>query len=361
MQLACRHDERSGESYEVLDGKKRRKRVLKNVVCNLLTRDLVGEWEANHCGVWHWLLISQCKNKKGRTFLQTQLPSSGDVHKKSSTCHANFFKKSMHMQVKKTFLFGCSMHRANKHTQGSFLPARTAAKMALASSLLYAPVWVQFTSYIPACLSHSHQPSKLQKPAEALQKISTLPIGSTLGACIPVWHKNTSASNCKPHCFKTRFVSSRSKCCCFVATHMNVNSLASDTWRHCPWYLSTTCLPQILPVLQNSWGAILNCTIWKHARAPNGNPTAVALRQILSPFETCQQFPSVSQYRCRHTCYFAGFPECWIRPTTNFNKGNVLFLVNTVDDIPNSLQVIHRLFFPRIWPMKLCGSVLTSC
>ena len=43
MQLACRHDERSGESYEVLDGKKRRKRVLKNVVCNLLTRDLVGE------------------------------------------------------------------------------------------------------------------------------------------------------------------------------------------------------------------------------------------------------------------------------------------------------------------------------
>ena len=157
------------------------------------------------------MLVSSCQNKN--KVAHPPLNSTGGVRRRAkkngSTCHANFFKKSMHMQVKKTFLFGCSMHRANKHTQGSFLPARTAAKMALASSLLYAPVWVQFTSYIPACLSHSHQPSKLQKPAEALQKISTLPIGSTLGACIPVWHKNTSASNCKPHCFKTRFVSSR--------------------------------------------------------------------------------------------------------------------------------------------------------
>ena len=71
----------------------------------------------------------------------------------------------------------------------------------------------QFTSYIPACLSHSHQPnffvSKLQKPAEALQKIKTFPTGKPFEACIPVWHKNTSASNCKPHCFNTRFVSSR--------------------------------------------------------------------------------------------------------------------------------------------------------
>ena len=119
----------------------------------------------------------QCWFHHAKTKIRLHIPplnSTGGVRRRAkkngSTCHANFFKKSMHMQVKKTFLFGCSMHRANKHTQGSFLPARTAAKMALASSLLYAPVWVQFTSYIPACLSHSHQPSKLQKPAEALQK-----------------------------------------------------------------------------------------------------------------------------------------------------------------------------------------------
>ena len=69
--------------------------------------------------------------------------------------------------------FHATCKNKNKHAQGSFLPARTAAKMAFASSLLYTPVAVQLTSYIPACFSHSHQPkrfvSKLQKPADALQ------------------------------------------------------------------------------------------------------------------------------------------------------------------------------------------------
>jgi len=87
---------------------------------------------------------------------------------------------------KQLFGFGCSMQHAknHEHAQGSFLPGRTAAKMAFASSLLYTPVAVQLTSFIPACFSHSHQPkrfvSKLQKPADALQKISTLPIGQSV-------------------------------------------------------------------------------------------------------------------------------------------------------------------------------------
>ena len=140
----------------------------------------------------------------------------------------------MHMQVKKKLLrlvVPCTVQ--TKHIQGSFLPARTAAKMALASSLLYAPVWVQFTSYIPACLSHSHQPhlfvSKLQKLAEALQKINTFPTGKPFGACIPVWQKTLQ------HQIANRTVSTQvsfrlvSKCCCFVATQMTVNSPATNT------------------------------------------------------------------------------------------------------------------------------------
>ena len=125
--------------------------------------------------------------------------------------------KSCNMQVKKNvclvLVVPCDMQQKHKHAQGSFLPARTAAKIDFAISLLYAPVEVQLTSCIPACFSHSHQPnrfvSKLQKAAEALEKISTFPTDNPLGACIPVWHKNTSASNCKPHCFKTRFALSR--------------------------------------------------------------------------------------------------------------------------------------------------------
>ena len=54
----------------------------------------------------------------------------------SSTCHATFLWKLMHMQVKKNFPFGLSCSVQTAHLQGSFLPARTAAKMALASSLL---------------------------------------------------------------------------------------------------------------------------------------------------------------------------------------------------------------------------------
>jgi hypothetical protein len=128
-----------------------------------------------------------------------KLASSGDVqtNKTKTVPPATQLSlgKSCTMQVKtKTFvwfrLFPCDMQQKHKHAQGFFRPARTAAKMAFASSLLYTPVAVQLTSYIPACFSHSHQPkrfvSKLQKPADALQKISTLPIGNPFGACIPV-------------------------------------------------------------------------------------------------------------------------------------------------------------------------------
>ena len=128
-----------------------------------------------------------------------KLATSGDVQSKTKQFHLpRTFLQENHATCrsktlkKRLFGFGCSMRHAkkNEHAQGSFRPARTAAKMAFASSLLYTPVAVQLTSYIPACFSHSHQPkrlvSKLQKPADALQKISTLPIGSPFGACIPV-------------------------------------------------------------------------------------------------------------------------------------------------------------------------------
>ena len=158
----------------------------------------------SHVPLLNWRRPETCKTKPKQSHLPRKFLQEN---------HATRGSK----QDKKTFvwfrLFPCDMQHKHKHAQGSFRPARTAAKMAFASSLLYTPVAVQLTSYIPACFSHSHQPkrfvSKLQKPADALQKISTLPIGNPFGACIPVWHKNTSASNCKPHCFKTRLVSSR--------------------------------------------------------------------------------------------------------------------------------------------------------
>ena len=140
------------------------------------------------------------KNPSHITRPPFKLAASGDVQNKTKTVPPATqisSRKSCNKQVKnkaKTFvwfwLFHATCKRKHEHAQGSFRPARTAAKMAFASSLLYTPVAVQLTSYIPACLSHSHQPkrfvSKLQKPADALQKISTLPIGSPFGACIPV-------------------------------------------------------------------------------------------------------------------------------------------------------------------------------
>ena len=50
---------------------------------------------------------------------------------------------------------------------------------------------------------------QVTNPAEALQKIKTFPIGKPESDIKPVWHRNTSASNCKPHLCKTCFVSSR--------------------------------------------------------------------------------------------------------------------------------------------------------
>ena len=172
-------------------------------------------------------LVHTCQTKRSFTHHTSPLLN----WRRPETCKAKIKLKQFHLprkflqenhatcrskqRKKRLSGFGCFHATCNKHkhAQGSFRPARTAAKMAFASSLLYTPVAVQLTSYIPACFSHSHQPkrfvSKLQKPADALQKISTLPIGNPFGACIPVWHKNTSASNCKPHCFKTRLVSSR--------------------------------------------------------------------------------------------------------------------------------------------------------
>ena len=128
----------------------------------------------------NWRRPETCKTRKLKT-----VPPATQI---------SFGKIMQHAGQNKTFvwfwLFHATCKTKHKHAQGSFRPARTAAKMAFASSLLYTPVAVQLTSYIPACFSHSHQPkrfvSKLQKPADALQKISTLPIGNPFGACIPV-------------------------------------------------------------------------------------------------------------------------------------------------------------------------------
>ena len=87
--------------------------------------------------------------------------SSGDVQSKTVPPATHIPQTNMHHagQNKTKGLFGLvvSMRHAktHEHAQGSFLPARTAAKMAFASSLLYTPVAVQFTSYIPACFSHA--------------------------------------------------------------------------------------------------------------------------------------------------------------------------------------------------------------
>ena len=81
-------------------------------------------------------LVSPCQKKKLHIPLSNL---TGDVRRRakiSSTCHANFLWKLVHMQVKKNFPFGLSCSVQTAHLQGSFLPARTAAKMALASSLL---------------------------------------------------------------------------------------------------------------------------------------------------------------------------------------------------------------------------------
>ena len=75
--------------------------------------------------------------------------------KNNSTPATQFPSKHAHASRKQKVvccLVGFMQKREKKHaTQGSFLPARTAAKMAFASSLLYAPVFVQLTSFIPAC------------------------------------------------------------------------------------------------------------------------------------------------------------------------------------------------------------------
>ena len=73
----------------------------------------------------------------------------------------NLFETSMQTQAQNKNMLACPCKQRavmHVHAQGLFLPARTAAKMAFASSLLYAPVLVQLTSCIPACCSHSHQP-----------------------------------------------------------------------------------------------------------------------------------------------------------------------------------------------------------
>ena len=111
---------------------------------------------------------------------------------------------------------------------GLRLPARTAIKIALASSLLYVPVSFQFVSSRDAWVSHSHQPNffvrTLQKFALALQKIKHFPIGCPDRALNPVWHKNTSALYCKPHCSKTCFVSGRFQMLLFLGSSNDLES-----------------------------------------------------------------------------------------------------------------------------------------
>ena len=135
----------------------------------------------SHVPLLNWRRPETCKTNKTKT-----VPPATQISSRKS-CDTQVKSKNI------CLVSVVSMRHATKtheHAQGSFRPARTAAKMAFASSLLYTPVAVQLTSYIPACFSHSHQPkrfvSKLQKPADALQKISTLPIGNPFGACIPV-------------------------------------------------------------------------------------------------------------------------------------------------------------------------------
>ena len=72
----------------------------------------------------------------------------------------NLLETSMQTQAQNMLASPCKQRAImHVHAQGLFLPARTAAKLAFASSLLYAPVLVQLTSCIPACCSHSHQPN----------------------------------------------------------------------------------------------------------------------------------------------------------------------------------------------------------
>ena len=72
--------------------------------------------------------------------------------------------------------------------------ALTAARIPLASSLVYEPVLTQFTSITPACFSHVHDPKRfvntLQKPENELRKMRHFPTGKPLSALHPVWQRN---------------------------------------------------------------------------------------------------------------------------------------------------------------------------
>jgi hypothetical protein len=68
--------------------------------------------------------------------------------------------------------------------------ALTAARIPLASSLVYEPVLTQFTSVTPACFSHVHDPKRfvntLQKPENELRNIKHFPPGKPLSSLHPV-------------------------------------------------------------------------------------------------------------------------------------------------------------------------------
>ena len=128
-----------------------------------------------------------------------------------TTCHAIFFWKLMHMQVQKKFLSPWLFHSLCRQLtfRDSSYPHVLRPKWPWRALCYMHP----FGSSSHRTSQHAYQPNllvnKLQKLAEALQKIKTFPTGKPFGACIPVSHKNTSASNSKPHCFNTHFVSSR--------------------------------------------------------------------------------------------------------------------------------------------------------
>jgi len=106
----------------------------------------VSDINCKFCFVWVWIWFQIRHEKQNSGFsmpnkneIRLHIPLlslTGDVRrrakKNSSTCHANFLWKLMHMQVQKKLLLlvvSCSVQTAR--IQGFFLPARTAAKNGL--------------------------------------------------------------------------------------------------------------------------------------------------------------------------------------------------------------------------------------
>ena len=117
-----------------------------------------------------------------KTFLHTsrvpllnwRRPETCKTKQNSSTCHAHFLQEnhaSRRSKQKRLFGFGCSMRHAKQTNmlRGSFRPARTAAKMAFASSLLYTPVCCPVDIVHP-CMFLTFAPTKT--PCEQIAKTS---------------------------------------------------------------------------------------------------------------------------------------------------------------------------------------------